>query len=379
MSGSMQIYSIPECSTDDETFDDDYCEPRKLMTINETKSVAKVDYPSPSLHKEVESVIDTTNPKTDCLEIIESNQNKVNPEREIEQHSASVISISKFSCATDNETFGNDKTFLFANSASFDTSTQRAPKPYQKNGDCNTNSNGSYEKLLPKPLRTVSSTNSFASLQPNEQNLTDLPNVTNNGKFNKVPSEHNLTINVEKFTERRRSAVDLTMPQPQSSRGRSGSIQWINNLLQNIDQKCKSLLDLRRPSDIAEERIRKSNEVLEMDLSEEESSHVAPSSGAGGRRYSENVIGKQKKFPFSSGIVHLRDLWKDRNEKRHEHKDVDHMRTDVCPLFNFPPKYEEDELILDALRQAMRKCTAMDPSLRPTSTSVFTQLSTIMK
>ncbi|GFT82603.1 uncharacterized protein NPIL_273461 [Nephila pilipes] len=375
MSGSMQMYSIPECSTDDETFEDDYCEPRSLMKINETKA----DFLSSSVNNKIDILIDNSDSKTDYMEIVESDQNKVNIEREIEQHSSSVISISKFGSTTDNETFGNDKTFLFANTTSFDINTQRVPKPYQKNGDCNTSSDGSYEKLLLKPLKTVSSTNSFASLQPNEQSLTDLPDFKNNGNFKKVSSQHNLTINVDKFSERRRSAVDLTMPLPQCSRGRSGSTQWIHNLLQNIDQKCKSLLDLRRPSDIAEERIRKSNEILEMDHSEEESSNVEPNSGAVGRRYSENIIGKQKKFPFSSGIGHLRDLWKERNDKRHEHKDVDHMRSDVCPLFNFPRKYEEDELILDALRQAMRKCTAVDPSLRPTSTSVFTQLSTIMK
>ncbi|GIY76560.1 uncharacterized protein CEXT_7481 [Caerostris extrusa] len=255
---------------------------------------------------------------------------------------------------------------------------KKLPQSYRKTEDCNSSSDGVYEELLLKPLKTVTSSDPSLCVKITEDSfLSPLKSSENIAKTSSAKNNNTLSINVSKFSERRRSACELDMPV--TPRGRSGSIQWIQNVLQNIDDRCRSLLDLRRPSDVAEEGLRKSHEVLEAEQSDTQSQTVGPSSGAGGRRYSENVIGKQKGL-LSSGIGHLRDLWKDRNEnKRQEPKDIDHVRSDVCPLFTFPRKGDEDELILDALRQAMRKCTSMDPSARPSSTSVFDQLSQILK
>ncbi|CAL1276221.1 unnamed protein product [Larinioides sclopetarius] len=402
---NMQMYSIPECSTDDETFEDDYCEPIHLTKTNETTPAQRNnscdgDYcdpiyfttinksglvqrnnSCPSSINNLEISVTALSYKTISLKSTEITERVCNSEGELkEELSSSTISFSESIIKTDIDSSNNDNKFQYANSSSCDISVQRIPKPYLKNGDCDSSTNGAYEKLSLKPLKSVTSSDPFLSVPSAEDNLISSFSRTKQDEgIEKLSSENNtaISITVDKYSERRRSATDLTMPIP---RGRSGSIQWIQNVLQNIDNKCRSLLDLRRPSDIAEESIRNSKEMLETEQSDEEVPKVAPSSSATGRRYSENIIGKQKRFPFSTGIGHLRDLWREKNEnKKHEPKEIDEIRTDVCPLFNFPTKGDEDELILDALRQAMRKCTTPDPSARPTSNSVFEQLSQIMK
>ncbi|KAF8767637.1 hypothetical protein HNY73_020563 [Argiope bruennichi] len=402
---NMQMYSIPECSTDDETFDEDYCEPIHFTTKTESKYVQRNhsceddhhycepihfaikneirpvprNNSCPSAINKLDISVTALSYKTISLQSTEITESICNSEGDLKQLSSSAITFTESARKTDIGSSKCDNKFQYASSSTSDINVQRIPKPYLKNGDCDSSRDGTYEKLSLKPFNSITSSDPFLSVPSTEDKLISSFSCTKKDEvIEKLSSESNttLSVTVDKYSERRRSAADITMPVP---RGRSGSIQWIQNVIQNIDNRCRSLLDLRRPSDIAEEGIRNSKELLEADQSDEVSK-VKQNSGASGRRYSENIIGKQKRFPFSSGIGHLKGLWKEKNEnKKHEHKEIDEIRTDVCPLFNFPTKGDEDELILDALRQAMRKCTSPDPSARPTSISVLEQLSQIMK
>lgn len=221
-------------------------------------------------------------------------------------------------------------------------------------------------------------------LSPTAISTADSNHVSNSVSVNyacqnkqRKESENLVFIDLNEDEDEHKSVEGPTVPRP-----RARSMQWIQNTFQNVTNKYKSILEFRRPSDIAEERMRKSNEELDMEeLESETTTDNKPSPSVGNRRFSENVIGKQKRFPFVSRLGHLKGLWKDRNlvSKRQEEKDNDQTRADVCPLFTFPRKRDEDELILDALRQAMRKCTAVDPSTRPNSTTVLDQLSNLLE
>lgn len=217
-----------------------------------------------------------------------------------------------------------------------------------------------------KSYLNIQDCTSYSNEEPHYETLLSpsvVPNVNSNQKRNSV------THNICQYKQRKESDcfefIDLDSENdgyqefvensvaPNISRQRASSMQWIQNAFQNVSNKYKDLLEFRRPSDIAEERMRKSKEGIDMEESESEvTTDINQNPAAGNRRFSENIIGKQKRFHFVSRLGHLKDLWKDRGSasKRQEEKDNDQTRADVCPLFSFPRKQkDEDEFILDTV------------------------------
>ncbi|KAG8199478.1 hypothetical protein JTE90_009326 [Oedothorax gibbosus] len=406
MASSMHIYSIPECLTDEELSENEIKSgsARKLFKKFNLKSLSKRKSNLRSVSRSYNDI--------DHISIEYSRKSR-HQERKIKsQVSTSLIDISDLHRSPDYEKSKKDKSVFFTQEIPFTKSEEKiSSNPYQEIEDYNLQDESQYEPLLVKYHNqpSISTSPQRPCLKPSTkfdtadsgggshyETLLVQPLQTSNTLISKEVSsdiqadtspkpDSSTTIRLDSKEDQSTGGIETQLRQ-NYSRGRSGSVQWIQNIFQNIDKKCRSFLDLRRPSDIAEEGMRNSNEKLEaMEHSEEDSSKSgfhSTASSTGGRRYSENVIGKQnRRFPaFSNGFGHLKVLWKDRSNesKKQDLKDNDQLRPDVCPLFSFPRKsIDEDEMILDALRQAMRKCTIVDPSARPPSSSVFEQLSQI--
>lgn len=166
-------------------------------------------------------------------------------------------------------------------------------------------------------------------------------------------------------------------PTPEGYKSKKrGSYQWFQNTF-NLGQKYKNFFGLRRPSDIVEDQIRTSNEELEKD-----SNSIVLTTHSGMRRNSDNQYEKPKRFLFSSRKVQLSDFLRNRvvDDGTSKEPEVEMASLeDTCPIFRRPLKIaDENEVILDALRQAMRKCTMMDPSCRPSSGLLLDQLSKLL-
>lgn len=374
MAAPMHIYSIPECLTDEETDEDGHWKSELAKQIQKSTNLVNSSKKYPTSRIVAASCNDINLVPNGCAEKL------YYPEGNFKSPvSTSLINMREFHHSPDSGTSRKDNSDLFTYAAPFNKINSNL---YQEIGDCNSNGDSPYETLLiRKPSlassltlpRTINLSKSDASILDANSHYETLltPHSRSSNVFNskeiisEVRSESSIDTSpksnqrTDSVKQRIAEEVPVTSPQQHCSRTRSGSVQWFQNIIQNIDQKCRSFLDLRRPSDIAEAGIRNSNEELEtMEHSDEESSKngVQSTSSAGGsRRFSENVIGKQqKRFPaISSGFGHLRGLWKDRGaheSKKQDLKDIDQLRPDVCPLFSFPRKsVDEDEMILDAV------------------------------
>lgn len=382
----MHIYSIPECLTDEETFEDEDChwKSESFKKIQKSKNLKNSSKKHPTLRIVSSSCSEINLVSNGCTEKL--HYPKINIKSQV---STSLINMREIHHNSDSGTSEKDNSDLFTHAAPFNKNTEEMiPNPYQEKEDYNSNRDSLYEALLipnpslassltsPQGHRIInlskSDTSIFDGNSHYETLLATQPSQLSNAFQSKettskterespthISPKSNPKIEIGLDSQKRHSTrvAEVHDLQQHSSRNRSGSVQWIQNIIQNIDHKCRSFLDLRRPSDIAEVGIRNSNEELEMaELSDEESSkNGVQSTSSAGRRFSENVIGKQqKRFPaLSSGFGHLRDLWKDRGHesKKQDLKDIDQLRPDVCPLFSFPDKtVDEDEMILDAVR-----------------------------
>lgn len=251
--------------------------------------------------------------------------------------SVSLVDFSNIRTVAGIAIAQTDKKNASANMKSPHLNSGNNSKSYQNIQDC---------ASLPNEYETLLSPTANLNCEPKSDRL-------NHGsrKKKRKESENLIFIDLNQDEEGYQSVVEKPAA-PSVSRQRSGSMQWIQSTFQNISNKYRSILDHRRPSDIAEERMRKSNEAVDMEESESEATtDNKPSSNASSRRFSENVTGKHKKLHFVARLGHLKGLWKDKHlaSKRQEEKDNDQTRTDVCPLFTFPRKQQEDELILDAV------------------------------
>ncbi|XP_054707986.1 uncharacterized protein LOC129217676 [Uloborus diversus] len=289
--------------------------------------------------------------------------------------------------AADSATFDDDKRRpSFVSKATTKINVFKSSSSYLQVQDYHSNLNHTHEYEEIEKIETLKASN-FSRFSQNAELFLNEPLVEGSALIHSS-SEKNLEkvsedlvfVNLNRLEDvETKSCKNVKVEPLQNLNQRSGSMQWIQNAFQNVGQR---FLDLRRPSDIVADHMRKSNEEIEMDQDQycvlSELQHdVARFTG---RRFSENVVGKQKKLLFSTGFGNLKGLWKDRQaaNKRQQEDDFDRTRPDVCPLFNFPKKGDEDEIILDALRQAMRKCTIDNPDSRPTSDSVLLQLSQLL-
>nr|XP_042894921.1 uncharacterized protein LOC110283279 [Parasteatoda tepidariorum] len=347
--------SIPECLTDEEALENESSElSESNKSINDCLSSSKDnarDYTPAILPRIVTEptpeFISNSNSEIKSIILENDSLSKGSGEMKyMERLSVSLIDLSKHKHGrTDKNFLKIDKKLPYAN-ASSEANVEKISRSF-----CNS------EICIPKQ-------NDFNQKQSNSNsNLNDLSRDV----LTKQLLHSNSILSTDSLDKRCSKTEYSATPFSGPSRQRSASVQWIHNAFQTVEQKCRGLLDLRRPSDIAAG----SDEEIEMEISEDESSKFTSHSSANGRRFSENIFGKRRLL----GLGHLKGLWKERNIKRNEAKDSDQTRPDVCPLFSFPRNIDEDEKILDSLRQATRKCTAVDPSTRPTSFSVLDQLS----
>lgn len=345
---SGNMYSIPEHPAED-IIEENYTE--TFLSVKETdisKVVKKIS--STSLPEKTSKLLkNEINSKSNSLSITTEIKSEKYEDTESSKTtktgignrlSVSLIDLPSFYKTSDSGSLKYDKENPFANVSSSHMNPVNNSKSYLEvqDGISISNRDSGYEKLLSPSGASASYTN-LESISVK----TDFTSP----KRERKDSDNLIIIDLNRESDQYQSGDNLT--EPLGLRQRSRSMQWIQNTFQNVSNRYKYLWESRRPSDIAEEQMR--TEELEMEEHEYEIPLTQQSPTAGGRRYSENIIGKQKKVPFTSRILQFKDFWREKNPvtKKQEEKDVDRTRSDVCPLFSFPKKADEDEKILDAV------------------------------
>lgn len=342
------IYPIPESPAEEEFNRRHY--PEISFSANE-KVVKKVsssslpekqgNIPKTDLKSKENSIPTLITTGTEDRNLVPIFSGSKAPLKDFNRLSVSLLDFSSYGLAENAGTAKSDKQNALLPVSNM--ISVKSAKSYLNIQDCSSYSNEEpqYETLLSPSV--VSNVNS-------NQKRNSVTHITCQYKERKESDSFDF-IDLDSETDGYQTIQNSTAPN--ISRQRASSMQWIQNAFQNVSNKYKDFLEFRRPSDIAEERMRKSKESLEMEESETEVTiDTNLNSSSGNRRFSENIIGKQKRFPFVGRLGHLKDLWKDRSSafKRQEEKENDQTRADVCPLFSFPRKQkDEDEFILDTV------------------------------